>query len=455
MGLFGIYSSIADLARVIAGMGINSSGVRQIAEASGTGNDEKIARTTFVLRRITLILGVLGGIVLISVRSPISRLTFGDTAHVSEVSLLSFVVFFTIVFGSQTALIQGMQRIGDLARITMYGALLETILSIPVIYVWREKAVVPFLSTVAAIGALVSWRYARKIKVGQVHIRLAEIFAEIKPLFRLGFVIMSGGLMLAGTMYILRVLVLRHLGLEAVGLYQAAMALSSIYVGFILEAMGKDFYPRLTSIAQNDARCNELINQQVEVGLFLAAPGILATLTFAPLIIRAFYSAQFLPAFEILRWQVFGIILRVASWPMGFLLLAKGKGKLYFWSELSGNSVHVALIWAGISYFGLKGTGMAFFGSYLFYFVLMTAVSRRLTELRWSATNLRLGFMVFLTGGFIFATGYFWTDLWCTMAGSVLTIAMGLYSIRRLVDVFSPSVNAPFRSRIASVIRRA
>ena len=36
-GLMGLYGSIADLAVSIAGMGVNSSGVRQIAEAAGFG----------------------------------------------------------------------------------------------------------------------------------------------------------------------------------------------------------------------------------------------------------------------------------------------------------------------------------------------------------------------------------------------------------------------------------
>ena len=43
-GLMGLYSSIADLAQSIAGMGINVSGVRQIAEAVGAGDTERIAR---------------------------------------------------------------------------------------------------------------------------------------------------------------------------------------------------------------------------------------------------------------------------------------------------------------------------------------------------------------------------------------------------------------------------
>ena len=50
-GLMGLYGSIADLAQSIAGMGINSSGVRQIAEAVGSDDTQRISRTVAVLRR--------------------------------------------------------------------------------------------------------------------------------------------------------------------------------------------------------------------------------------------------------------------------------------------------------------------------------------------------------------------------------------------------------------------
>src|SRR5579872_6594207 len=49
-GLFGIYGSIEMLAENVAGMGVNSSGVRQIAEAAGSGNERRIAQTVAVLR---------------------------------------------------------------------------------------------------------------------------------------------------------------------------------------------------------------------------------------------------------------------------------------------------------------------------------------------------------------------------------------------------------------------
>ncbi len=59
-GLIGLYGSIADLAQSIAGMGINSSGVRQIAEAVGSGETGRIARTVTVLRRTSILLGIAG-----------------------------------------------------------------------------------------------------------------------------------------------------------------------------------------------------------------------------------------------------------------------------------------------------------------------------------------------------------------------------------------------------------
>src|SRR5262245_31092755 len=51
VGLMGLYSQSLLLAQSIAGMGINGSGVRQIAEAVGSGESDRVARTATVLRR--------------------------------------------------------------------------------------------------------------------------------------------------------------------------------------------------------------------------------------------------------------------------------------------------------------------------------------------------------------------------------------------------------------------
>ena len=150
-GLMGVYGSIANLAQSIAGMGINSSGVRQIAEAVGSGETERIARTAVVLRRTSILLGVLGALLLVVFSRQVSTLTFGDDQHAAAVALLSLAVFFSLVSGGQGALIQGMRRISDLARMGVLGTFFGTVISIPLVYFFREKGVVPSLVGVAAM----------------------------------------------------------------------------------------------------------------------------------------------------------------------------------------------------------------------------------------------------------------------------------------------------------------
>src|ERR1041385_3272277 len=63
-GLVSIYQSITDLAQAVAGMGLNTSGVRQIAESVGTADSARIARTVITLRRAAVVLGALGALLL-------------------------------------------------------------------------------------------------------------------------------------------------------------------------------------------------------------------------------------------------------------------------------------------------------------------------------------------------------------------------------------------------------
>ena len=76
---------------------------------------------------------------------------------------------------------------------------------------------------------------------------LSQVRQEASALLKLGSAFMASGLMTMGVAYVVRVIVLRKIGFEATGLYQSAWTLGGLYVGFILQAMGADFYPRLTA----------------------------------------------------------------------------------------------------------------------------------------------------------------------------------------------------------------
>lgn len=405
VGLIGMYNSITELASTATGMGMNNSGVRQIAEAVGTGDDQQTARTVKTLRRTCLVLGLLGAFALVALSNPVSRLTFGNTGHGVAVAVLALSVFLGVVSGGQMALVQGMRRVSDLARIRVLGAVLGTVLGLLVVWFWREAGIVPSLVILSLMVALTSWWFARRIPVTPVRLQWRETVKEARGLLSLGAVFMVSALMVAGVAYLTRMLVIWELGVEAVGHYSAAYALAGLYVGIILQAMGTDFYPRLTAVAADNVAVNRMVNEQAEISLLLAVPGVLATMTFSAWIIAIFYSGRFEPAGEVLRWQILGVLGRVISWPLGFILLAKGLRRIFLITEIAASLLHVALLWWGVRFWGLVGTGMAFFGLYVFYVILMIVVSRRESGFRWSVANTRLlGWMLPVVAGVFVST---------------------------------------------------
>lgn len=449
-GLFGLYGSIQNLTQSVAGMGINSSGVRQIAEAAGSGDRGRIGQTAAVLRRTAIVLGLLGAGLLLVLSRQVSQLTFGSTERAAAVSLLSVAVFFGLVSGGQGALIQGTRRISDLAKMNVLGAFFGLCASIPLVYFLRQKGVVPSLVIVAATGILTSWWYSRKIDVQPVAVSLSEVRREASALLKLGSAFMASGLMMIGVAYAVRTMILRTIGLPATGLYQAAWTLGGLYVGIILQAMGADFYPRLTASINNHREANRLVNEQTLIGMLLAGPGVLATLTFAPLVITLLYSAKFGAAVGILRWICLGAALQVITWPMGFIIVAKGNQKIFFLAELTWTVVAIALAYFCIRSFGVNGAGMAFFGSYVFHFCLIYPIVRSLSGFRWSTANLQTG-LLFVSLIAIVFTALYLLPFFVSASVAVLAVLLStLHSIKVLSTLVSSDKLPPYLQLLIS-----
>lgn len=436
-GLMGVYGSIANLAQSIAGMGINGSGVRQIAEAVGSGETERVERTAMVLRRVSVVLGVLGAVLLVVCSRQISAVTFGNEQHAVAVALLSLAVFFSVVSSGQGALLQGTRRIADLAKVGIVGSGCGLLISIPLVYFLREKGVVPSLIGVAVVTLIMSWWYSRKVPIGLPAVTRSQVRHEITALLTLGFAFMASSLLTLGAAYAVRTMVLRMEGLEAAGYYHAAWTLGSLYVGFILQSMGADFYPRLTAVAHDQAVCNRLVNEQAQISLLLAGPGVIATLTFASVIVSVFYSAEFGAAVEILRWICLGTALQVITWPMGFIIVAKGAQRTFFLVELAWAVINVGLSWICVDSFGLNGAGIAYFLSYVFHWLLLFPVVRQLTGFSWSATNCKSALLFLFLIAAVFCGFYFLPTLVAIGGGALTLIFSSIYSARVLANLVS------------------
>jgi len=202
--------------------------------------------------------------------------------------------------------------------------------------------------------------------------------------------------------------------------------------------VGAVSYPRLTEAANDHQTMNRLVNEQIEMGLLIVLPGVLAVLAFAPLALQVLYSGAFVSAAEIIRWQILGVVLQVVSWPVGYIQLAKGKGKVFIANEIVGSVVGLLCLFVSLRLWKLNGIGIsvALAGFLItFYYI---GVGRILSGFSFSRKCLQvIGVsMLFVIAGFLAAN--LLPKGWGMATGTVLTSAVSIgsfWALQRLLGI--------------------
>lgn len=455
IGLIGIYNSILGVAGTASELGLRNSGVREIANAIGTGDQERVGQVTLAIRRLAILLGVFAALIMALAAPLISQLVFNDAGYAGPIALLSVILILKGVNHSQKALIQGNRRIKELAKLAIISAIGSTVVAIVCYGIWGEQAIAPVLIMISAVTVGASAFYARKLRIHPEETSWRDSVGLWRKLIGLGVAIAWGALLAVLVPFIVRAVIVRDLGIDANGLYMAAWAISGMFVQFILKAMSADFFPRLSAASEDQLEMNRLVNEQTEIGILIAFPVVLGATIYAPLLIRLLYSSEFAIAATLMPWFLLGAMGRVVSWPMGMIVLAKGHSKTFAVMQSLSAPLHVLQVLVCFHFFGLVGAAIGFGLHNIFYNVAMLLFLRLRYGFRWTphVECLLLGALVFFLGQAVLAllfegTVFFWTLGTAWLIGGAFVALRGL--VRRMSG--SPKVNLllarlPFNAR--------
>lgn len=438
VGLLSTYTSAMGLIGMVSSLGIGGSAVLEVAQAHARDDPVAAARASTILRRACWVTGALGWLLALVLAGALSHLMFESPDHAAAISLLGAMLLLGALASGQMAILQGLRRIGDMARANVFGMLINTALSIALYAAMGAGGIVPALIATAGVTLAVSWWFARRVGMASVAVGWLETFSGAKRLAGLGFAFMWAGLLGAGLDTFTRSIVTRELGLEAAGIYQSAWAVSGLFAGFILSAMGADFYPRLAGAIHDHALSVRTVNEQVEIGILLALPGLLATLVFAQWIIEIFYTRQFLPAADLLPWFVLGVFGRVLSWPLAYIQITKGAGRLYAATETAFAVLQAGLLLVLVPTCGVEGAAYTFALSYLFYTIAVVLIGRVLVGFTWSDGVMRLLFLASAMIAAGFASKMLLHDVAALAVGGLITVLGGVLSLRGLSSRVGP-----------------
>jgi O-antigen/teichoic acid export membrane protein len=300
----------------------------------------------------------------------------------------------------QMVLLQGMQKLQYLAKANLSGSVLGLIFTIPLYYIWGIDGIVPGIIVTSIITLALSWYFSGKVKIETIKVSRNQTYKEGKNILFMGFIISISGLFTVGASYVLRIFISNTGGLDQVGLYNAGFAIINTYVGLVFTAMSKDYYPRLSAIAYNNKLCQQTVNQQAEIAILILAPILIIFIVFIKWVVILLYSMKFVTINEMIIWAALGMFFKAASWSIGYILLAKGTAKIFFWNELIGNTYLLGLNILGYHFFGLKGLGISFAVSYFLYLAQVFTLSKIKFDFSFDAAFTKIFIIQFLLASF-------------------------------------------------------
>lgn len=405
IGLFGLYNSAIDLIFSVSSLGIRNSSIRDIAMHK---TRDGISTIIHVVRRWSVIVGVFGALITLTISPMLSKLTFGDDQHIWGFVALSVVLFLNGLAQGEQAILQGTSMLKRLAKSSVWGVASGVVISIPLFYFFRIDSIIPAIIAFSLMSFIFTYLYRTKeYDKGTEVLSLNEIIKRGSGFVKLGIFMTLSSFITLLFSYAFMAYLNHTAGTNEVGFYQAGYTLINKYVGVILTAISMEYFPRLSSVNTSKFRTKVFVSQELNITLLILIPVICLFILFRSLIVEILYAKEFIIITEFISWAILGTIFRAISWCMAFVILARGDGKLYMITEslsaVSGFILNIVFyqIW------GLTGLGISFLIWYMLYTLIIGIVYLKKYRLTLSKPCVILSIWGTFISGLIFLTmGY-------------------------------------------------
>ncbi|WP_316746906.1 O-antigen translocase [Pedobacter gandavensis] len=427
MGINTLINSVITVIVQFASLGLNFSAVRDISQANISGDKDELNRTVKVFRHLMYYCAILGAVIIIGSSYWISEFTFGNNSYTWGFVWLSIVVVLNILNSSNITVLQGMQRLKDMAKASLIGSVAGLIFSVPFYYFYGENGIIPALVVAALITFSVSQYFSSKLKFDVLALNRQDTFKQGSEMAKLGIAMMLSTLIGSAVTYLVNAYIGKYGSIAEVGLYGAGISITNQYVSVIFTAMAVDYFPRLSAVCNDRKKVNEIVNQQAEIVVLIIAPLLIIMILTAPILIKVLLSKEFLVITGFVTWVAFALLFKAASFALGYISFAKGDKKTFFLFEgITGSLLILICNISGYKLGGLTGIAISILISYIIYLIAVNILASRLYGFNLEKKFKYIFLISILLLGSVFLITMFFSNLFGYLAGS-LVLAISLY----------------------------
>ncbi len=321
--------------------------------------------------KISLTLAIVMSIFIALFSVYISKILLNSQEYKFVFLFFSITLVFFALNGIFIAILNGLGKIKKLTFLNISASLINAVITVLLVYYFSLKGALisTFLSQLFIFFIFFAFIFKEEWFTIQIFLQKIE-----KDIF-FKFVKYSSMMIIATVLNMSALIFLRNyigdnLGWNYAGYWQGVWKISETYLMFITGVLSVYYLPKLSGIFDK----KELHKEILYVYKMVLPVVVLLSISiyiFRDFIIKIIFTEEFAPMSELFLYQLLGDVVKIASWLIGFILIAKAKTLFFIIKEIFLVFLFITVSTFLIKTFGIIGVVQGFLIENLVNFLIL------------------------------------------------------------------------------------
>jgi O-antigen/teichoic acid export membrane protein len=375
LAIVGQFQNFIQLALTAAKGGLDTGITKYTAEY---GQDEARLSLLFgTALRICAACCALVAVVLVAAAEPLSQHFLHSGAYAYVMRLFGATIGLFVLNSLLLAILNGLQAIRTYIVVNIMQSVFTLVLTTALIVsLGVDGALIALVTNQSLVLFVVLWKLRRHPVIRVAAFRGAFDPTEAKRLSKYALMAVISAIASPLTSILVRDHITRTIGLNEAGYWQGMWYISSTYLTVVTTSLSIYYLPKLSATTDRRELRAELVNGYAIIMPIMMAAA-LSIYVARELVIRILFTAEFTPMLVLFRWMLIGDVVKLASWLVAYLMLAKAMTSAFIFTEVVFSASFVLLSMVLTDRFGLVGVTYAHALNYSTYLLAVAVLTRR------------------------------------------------------------------------------
>lgn len=388
IAMIGQFQNFLRIITTIGTGAINTGVTKYVAEYNETDENKRNDVISAALI-ITILLSVILGAVVFLGSSYISVWTLKTEDYSSVFKLLGITLIFISFNTVLLSIINGLKKIKLFITVNICSSLLSLLITSLLTSKYGVFGALLAMVIVQSIILLITLPAALKKMHFKFVFNKSVSKSHYEKLFAFSLMAIVAVLSELLTQIMIRNYLIKHFSMEAAGYWQSVWTISTMYLMVVTTAFSTYYLPRLSEL-----QTPEEIREEILSGYKIILPFVFITALSIYLLRDVIILILFTPEFTEMRslflFQLIGDFFKMASWSLGFLMIAKAMTRIYILTEIvfSLSFYGLTMVLTGLTN-NVEAVTLAYALNDFMYFIVVLILFRHIIFIKNQKVGLR------------------------------------------------------------------